>query len=67
MPPIPNTPLVYSREDEIDTLDLVLDPDNALDDFVQAYDVMIGIYMVFARILSVNNYALVRFLQGFCL
>ena len=67
MPPIPDTPPVYSREDEIDTLDLVLDPDNALDDFVQAYDVMIGIYMVFTRILSVNNYALVRFLQGFCL
>ena len=43
MPPIPDTPLMYSREDEIDTLDLVLDPDNALDDFVQAYDVMIGI------------------------
>ena len=34
MPPIPDTPLVYSREDEIDTLGPVLDQGNALDEFV---------------------------------
>ena len=34
MSPIPDTPPVYSREDEIDTLGPVLDQGNALDEFV---------------------------------